>query len=242
MTLKQKFLHTDFSKLGISNFRFYSGLILGFLTSLFFYGFLYGLRETFRIFSITEESDIWLLTDAEVNFYNLIFGFIAVIFGHHTCISHWLNTPRRWKDRIFRKRVSIINDHRANNWIFISWFIRITTLLGFLFCLSFKYWHYAYSIFPKYNFLLILFIVVLYFNSWNTTRLIFKNKSYMWTLFSLIFTLGFAFSLSKVNLIDYKELNKNVLSKSVYNNYTLTIPRTIFYEGLNVWSHLVTCF
>lgn len=80
--------------------------------------------------------------------------------------------------------------------------------------------------------MLILIVVVLYFNSWNTTRLVFKNRSHRWPLLSLPVTIVFAFSLSQVNLIDYKEFNKKILSKSVYNNYTLEIPRTSFHEML----------
>jgi hypothetical protein len=240
MILKNKYLHTNFSDLEISSFRFYSGLIVGFLTSIAYYGFLYGLREAFRIFTISEEYDIWILSDAEVSFYNMFFAFIAVIYGHSVCISHWLETPRRWKDRIYRRRFSIINDFRGNSWIFISWFVRITTLLGFLYCFTFKYWHYAYQLYPRYRFLLILFAVVLFLNTWNSTRLIFKNRSFKWFFYTLLITVGLSFGLSKINPIDYKSINSRVLNKSVYHNYNLQIPRTDFQELLYnqslVWS------
>jgi hypothetical protein len=242
MTLKKKYLHTVITELEISQFRFYSGLIVGFLATIAFYGFLYGLREAFRIITISEEYDIWILSEAEVSFYNLFFAFIAFIYGQSICIIHWLETPRRWKDRIYRRRYSIINDFRGGSWIYVSWFVRITTLLGFLYCFTFKYWHYAYQLYPRYRFLIILLALVLFLNTWNSLKLVFKNTGIKWFFYSFLITLGLSFGLSKINPIDYKNINSKVLSKSVYHNYKIQIPRTEFSEILYNQSLVNTLF
>lgn len=50
----------------LSRFRLIVGGILGLFYSFSFYSFLYIIRESFRIFSTTENYDLWVLTDKEV--------------------------------------------------------------------------------------------------------------------------------------------------------------------------------
>ncbi len=232
MTIQKHYLNHSWKELGISRFRLIAGIVAGLFTSIALYGFLYMMRETFRLFSISGEYDIWVLSDAEVNFYNLFFALLAVVYGHSLCISYWLDTPRRLKDKIFRRRNSIVNDQRVFNWFFIQWFFRVATLIGFLYCFSFRGWHYIYKLYPKYNYMLILIVVVLYLNTWNSTRLLFKNKSVRWLLVSIFITVSLSFSISRINFINYRELNGLVLNKCVYVKYRLEVPRSQYYTRL----------
>ena len=81
MTLAKKFLHKQPNFIQISQLKIIIGLLLGLFFAFTFYSFLYLVRETFRILSLTETYDLWILTDKEVRFYNLIFAFISVIIG-----------------------------------------------------------------------------------------------------------------------------------------------------------------
>lgn len=228
MTLKKKFLHVTIKDLAISKFRFYAGIFVGLFASFSLYGFLYVMREVFRILSLTDEYDLWIFSEREVWFYNFFLACIGVIYGQSVCITYWLDMPRRWKDKIHRTRNKIVFDQRFQNWLYLTYFFRLASFCAILFCLTFKSWHYNFHIYPKYNIYLILFVVVLYLNSWLTIRILFKNQSFKWFVI-FTFILGFmAFSFSKINLIDYKTINESILKKNVYYNYELEVPRSSY--------------
>ena len=75
------FLHTDTELFEIPKSRLIMGLFAGLFFAFCYYAFMYLTRETFRFASLTVDYDLWILTDNEVRFYNLIFAFISVIFA-----------------------------------------------------------------------------------------------------------------------------------------------------------------
>ena len=72
-------LHTDTELFEIPKSRLIMGLFAGLFFAFCFYAFMYLTRESFRFASLTVDYDLWILTDNEVRFYNLIFAFISVI-------------------------------------------------------------------------------------------------------------------------------------------------------------------
>ena len=81
--LNRIFLNTETELFKIPKSKLIMGLFAGLFFAFCFYSFLYLTRESFRLVSLTEDYDFWILTDKEVGFYNLIFAFISV-----TCFPH----------------------------------------------------------------------------------------------------------------------------------------------------------
>ncbi|MEZ4933732.1 MAG: hypothetical protein R2788_16625 [Saprospiraceae bacterium] len=233
MKLKNSFFYKepDFIKIGRSRFVF--GLIIGFFYAFTMYSLLYLARECFRLFSVTENFDLWVLSDEEVNFYNLIFAFIAVIFGQYICFSFWLDRPKKLYGKQNHRRITIVNDQRVLNWFFISWFSKVAILYGIFFGDVFKGGFYVFSFYPDYIYLFVLFIIVLFLQTWNTIRLVNKRKSLKWLFVSFVIVSIVSFAFSKINLINYKAINAKILSKNIYHKYHLEIPEAEYFERLD---------
>ncbi len=232
MTLNKNFLHKEQNFFEISKFKLIVGILIGLLYSFAFYSFLYVSREVFRILSVTENYDLWILTDNQVNFYNLFFAFISVIFGQSICFAFWLDRPKKIFGKQNYRKTTIVNDQRFLNWYFLNWFSKLAVLFGLWFGLTIHGGYYVFSLYPDYNYIFILIIVVLFFQTWNTIRLTFKRKSLKWLLYSIVIVSLVSFGLSKLNLIDYKTINQNYLQKNITYNYNLELPKTDCYKRL----------
>lgn len=210
----------------ISNYRIVTGIVLGLFYAIVFYLFLYLLREVFRVMSVTDNYDMWILTDSEVHFYNLFFALISVIWGQSICFSFWLDRPRRMFDILDRRRITILNDQRVLNWNFLSWFVKLAVVFGIMFGLAFHAGFYTFSLYPTYNYIFILIAIVLFLQTWNTIRQTFKGKSLRWMLVSLIIVSTTSWGLSRVNIIDYKAINNSYLQYNIQHNYNLETPES----------------
>ena len=229
MVLKKGFLHIEPDFIKISRFRLITGLLIGAFYSITFYSLLYMSRETIRLLSIMPDYDLWVLTDGEVYFYNLFYAFIATIFGQSVCIIYCLDRPRRiWGRQNYRK-TTIINDQRVLNWNFINWFAKLAFVFGLMFGMALPYGYYYFGFYPEYNYIFILIIIVLFLQTWTTFRLTFKKKSITWLVISMISISAFSFGLSRINIIDYKALNENILSKNIHHKYDLDLPESNIY-------------
>lgn len=232
MTLKKNFLHTDIKSLEISRFRFVAGIIIGFLYSFVFYSFACMIREGFRLLSVTEYYDFWELTDSEVNFYNLFFAFISVIIGQSICFTFWIDRPKKIFRKVNFRRSTILNEQRVLNWYFLSWFSKLAVCLGIFFGPTLHGGYYVFSFYPDYNYIFILIIIVLFFQTWKTIRQVFKGRSIKWLLIAMIILSGISFGFSKIQLIDYKKINEGLLRKSIHYNYNLELPESDVYQKL----------
>ncbi len=230
--MNKHFLHQKPRFLKLSKFRLIVGLIIAISYSVTFYSFLYIIREAFRILSVTENYDMWILTDNEVNFYNLFFAFISVIFGQSIFFIFLFDRPKRLFENKNYRKTTIINDQRVLNWNFLSWFSKLAVIFGLWFGFAMHGGYYTFSLYPKYNYIFILIIIVLFFQTWHTIGLTFKRKSFKWLLFSITIVSLFSFVLSRINVIDYKAINQKFLQKSIYYKYTLELPETENYKKL----------
>lgn len=219
-------LHLPKSKLII-------GLLMVLGLSFSLYSFAYIVREAFRYVSLSCDYDLWLLSDEEVKFYNLVTAFIAVIISQSFCFAFWFNRPRRFRERRHFYFVSIVNDQMALNSCFLSWFSKLA--LVYAITLGVAPMYYVFSLYPDYKFVFVLLIVVLFLQSWTTIRRVFKRESLKWMLVSAVAVCVIAFGISKINLIDYKELNEISLRKNVAHNYKLELPESdVFDAGTRV--------
>ncbi|MDQ2177054.1 biopolymer transporter ExbD [Marinifilum sp. D714] len=230
--MKKRILNIDSKIFEIPRFRLITGILIGLFYSFAFYSFLYLIREVFRILSVTEDYDLWILTDKEVYFYNLFFAFISVIISQSVCFAFWFDRPRKFFEKRHYRKTTIVNDQRVLNWYFLSWFSKLAIVFGIMFGLAFHGGFYVFSFYPDYNYIFILIIIVLFLQTWNTIGLTFKRKSLKWMLLTGVIISIIAFGLSRINLIDYKAINHNYLVKNIHNNYRLELPETNSYERL----------
>ena len=226
MLMKKNFLRPTPEFFNISYSRLIIGSLIGLLYAFSFYGFLYILREVFRIFSVNEMYDLWILTDEEVSFYNLFFAFISVIFGQSITFQYWIDRPRRIFEKYNYKKTSILNDQRVLNWYFLNWFSKLALVFGLMFGNVFNGGYYVISFYSDYKFIFILIVFVLFLQTWNTIRITFKQKSLKWLLSSALIVSVISFGLSKVNLINYNSINNSLNSKNIYYKYNFELPKS----------------
>ena len=230
MGLKKNFLHKEPDFFPIPRVEIVIGIIVGLLFAYTFYSFLYFSRELLRIFSVLDTYGLWILSDKEVYFYNLIFAYIAVIIGQSVTFSFWFERPKRiFKQQNYRRQ-AILNDQRALNWFFLSWFGRVATIFALI--LGINGGFYVFNLYPDYNWVFILLVIVLFLQTWNTINRAFKRKGQKWMLCSALLVSLVAFGFSRINLVDYKAINQIYLNKNIHYNYNLELPETNSYEYL----------
>ena len=211
-------------KLNISKSRLIIGLLVGLFFAISFYGILYIGREVLRYATVTDDYVLLILTDSEVAFYNLIFGFIAAIIGQSVFFTYVFNRPRKFFETKHYWRKSIVRDQWFLIISFLSYLIGLSSVLVFPLYTGGGF--YAFSLYPQYNFIFILVVFVLFLQNWTTIGRVFKNKSSRWRLVAVLIVSLLAFGLSKINLIDYKTINELCLRKNVIQPYKIKLPNS----------------
>ena len=213
--MDKRFLHKDPQFPEIKKRNIILGIAFGIFHAFIFYSFLYLSREIIRLFSITDNYDIWVLSDKEVNFYNLFFAFLSLIFAQSICLLQWFGKPRKIFEKANIKKSPIINDQLFLNIFFLHWFSRLATLYALFIGITTAGGFNVFSFYPKYNFLFILILIVLFLQTWVTIRRVYKRKAFKWILFSAIIIMVLAFVFSRINLVNYQEINRLVLEKNI---------------------------
>ena len=213
--MKYRLFHTEENFPTLKKKEITLSIVLGLFYSFTFYSFLYISRETIRLLSITDEYDIWILSDKEVNFYNLFFAFLSLIFAQSICLSQWFGKSRR--------KSAIINDQLCLNNFFLCWFSQLAILYGLFFGIPGMGGFYVFSFYPKYNYLFIFILIVLFLQTWRSIRRIYKRKALKWMLYSAVIISILAFSLSRINLVDYRRINHICLEKNIAHKYNLEL-------------------
>ena len=204
--LNRNFLHTETKLFKIPKSRLIIGLLAGLFFAFCFYAFMYLTRESFRFVSLTEDYDLWILTDKEVGFYNLFFAFVSVIFAQSISFSFWFDKPQNIFSKRKFQRILIRKDQSALNTYFLFWFSELAVIYGLTFGSTYIGGFYVFSFYPKYNYIFVFIILVLFLQTWNSIRRINKKQSLKWLFISMLVVSTIAFGLSKVNLIDYKSI------------------------------------
>ncbi|NOU58456.1 hypothetical protein [Marinifilum caeruleilacunae] len=228
MTTRNVILKVKFPK--VSGIRLTVGIVMGLLYSFAFYSFMYMVREGFRLLSVTEEYDLWILSDEEVNFYNLFFAFVAVILSQSLCLSFWFDRPQKLAGSKKYRLNAIVNDQRVLNWYFLNWFAKLTLLFALMFGSVYQGGFYVFSFYPDYKFIFMLIVPVLFLHTWLTIRLKFKGNGWKWMLVSMCIVTGLSIGLSKINLIDYKVMNQSYLQKNIRYNYQFELAESDYSE------------
>lgn len=231
MTKKTNLLLESSNPHIISKFRFYSGLLLGIGYSCIFYFLLYSTREILRVFWVSDFYDIWILNEQEVAFYNLFYAFVSTILGQSICFTIWFETPKRIYERNYRRRISIITDHKVLNWFFLAWFSKLAVSYAAIFGASYSSADfYIFSFYPKYNYVFVLIIIVLFLQTWLGVLLKYKLTGTKWMLIAASIVTLISIGLSKINLVDSVSYNAQVLSSNIYERYDLILPESDYFK------------
>lgn len=236
MALKKGFLRNSITTDQLSQKRLIIGVLIGLFVSFVFYALQYTIREAVRFSSISDDFDIWVLSHSEVNFYNLVFAFISVIVGQSVCFLFWFDRPKKILGLRNTRLRSIINDQRALNWVFLSWFSKVATTYGILFGVAGIGGYYTMSFYPDYNYMFILIIMVLFLQTWATLLLVYKKKAQKWMVISAILVSTLSFGLSKINFIDYRSINESIEGRRLDVKYQLKLPESEIYTMASIYS------
>ena len=204
-------------------------ILLGVLYAFIFYAFLCLVREVVRLYTITEQYDIWILSDREVHFYNLFFAYLALIFAQSACLSRWFGGIRRPFEKVNLRKPSILNNQQFLNFVFLHWFSQLALIYA-LFMGIHANGFYVFSFYPKYNFMFIFMLIVLFSNTWIGILRMYKRKVLKWMLYSAILISVFAFAFSRINFIDYQKINEMVLDKNIAKKYNLELAEATTFD------------
>ena len=204
-------------------------ILVGIFNSFAFYLFLCLTREVVRLYSITDKYDMWILSNQEVNFYNLFFAYLSLIFAQSICLSKWFGRPRKLFEKVNLPKKATINDQLFLNTVFLHWFSKLGLVYA-LFLGIVTPGFYVFSFYPKYNYLFILILTALFLQTWNTIRRTCGRKTFKWMLYSAVLISVLAFAYSRVNLIDYQKINQIFLEKNSAHKYNLELAEVDKFE------------
>ena len=208
----------------LSTFKLVSGVVVALLMSFVFYFFSCAMLEAFRLMTVTPEYDIWVPSAKERSFYQLFFAFVSTLLAQSFCLAYWFDGPRKFFGRRHRSAIQIVNGQRNLNWYFLSWFAKV--VLVWFIVLGFPGAFYAFSLYPDFKHLFILIIIVLFLHPWVTMRLAYKRKTLKWMALSAVLVTVLAYSLSRINVVDYKSLENAFLTRNIPYVYDLELPET----------------
>jgi hypothetical protein len=90
---------------------------------------MYLLRELVMILVVRSGGfDMWALNSSAANFYNFFFAFIGLVFGQSKCIDFCLFETRKLNEKFYYKRISIKNDQKVMNWLFLMFFASMAVM------------------------------------------------------------------------------------------------------------------
>lgn len=217
-------------------------MIVGFLLwvsyAFSFYFFFKIFREFFRFYAASIHNyELLILSKSALNFFNFFLAFIAVLMAQSIVFTYWIEKPNKYRSRFNNRRVSMINDQRVTNWYFVNWFAKVGWMFGIVAVDS-----YSFNLYPKYKYIIILTAIVLFAQTWSTFRFNFRKKSLKWILFSFISVVSLSFVLSKINLLNYDEINESILQNNSFYKYDIHLPTSKDHKKLDYYFQELNIF
>lgn len=180
-------------------------------------------RETFRLFAVTSEYDLPILNAEEQWFYNLFAGLLAGVLAQSVVFRFWLDRSLTVFSRRDHRKKIMLNDAGVLPWYFMHWMAKIVlVIVNFFYFLTSD--HYALSFYPRYWYLFVIILLVLFLQPWISIRRVYKNKAYKMAGIAFSVIILNAIALSAIQWIDIERLNQFVLSKNISYLYQLQLP------------------
>ncbi len=201
-------------------------IIIGLLSTLSIYSFLYTLNEVFRLFSSGYDNTPYIFSSSERSFYNLFFAGLSIVFGNSIAILSLVSRPSRAISRLNPIRKRILNDQIFLNFSFSYWFVKIGLVFGIIAmcCIDVNF-------LPSFKFYAYLLLFVLYLESWKAlSRAIPKHRIKI-QLLHLVILFALSFGLSRIDIVDYKSIDNGLLE----NNPIINLPNSKFHDEPLDW-------
>ncbi|GGG41928.1 hypothetical protein [Bizionia arctica] len=186
--------------------RLVLGVLIGLIMAFAIYGFVYLLRETFRLMSFSFGYLPNILSESERNIYNWFFASLALIFGNSMTFSILFSgSSHGFGERNYQNR-RVINNQTVLNLSFAFWFAKIGYVLA-IFSMGIS----DFNFLPDFTIPIILLVLVLYLETWKTISLYRIKNRFKWMLIHFILLIILSFGLSKIDFINYKSIDNNQL-------------------------------
>jgi hypothetical protein len=183
----------------------FSGIITATILSLAFHYF----REIFR-YQTSLSTDLLILNDIEISFFNLFFSSLSVVMGFNIVIWIWMSNHnhKKLKDRMY-KQLS------RNNALLIFWLI-LMLVFRFGSPISNIIWGmHGYDnhihFLENYYLLFILLPFVVFLQSWLAVKLVYRTSK--WFFISLICCILATFLLNLTTTVNEELINQNYHKK-----------------------------
>ena len=208
----------------ISKFRLVGGIISGVLFAFSLYALMYMGRETLRILSYNVYThELWVLPEDTVHFYNLFFAYVAVIFGQSVCFNIWFDRPKKMFEYKDLRITNFVLNQKNLNWVFLFFLLSFARAVG-IFLARTYYLYFDFGLFPDFQWMFVLIIIVLYAHSIMDYRPKFGLSGIKFIGISLLSVVLLSWGLSKVNLINYHHINKKLQNHNLFQKYDLQLP------------------
>lgn len=224
MALEKGFLRPSIL---LDRYTIATGAMTGLLFSLSFYGLMYMFREALRIMTSWFGGMTLVELSPKENFqYNLFFASIALIFGLQVCFKFIIENNLNHHDKKFRFRQRrAINDITSLSSIFLFFFAKTGSTMGIMFItLPLQY---DIDLMTEFPIFFILVPLALFLNVWMTITKTLGKKGHKWMIMSFGLISILSVSLAQVNLLNYKAINKAIISQSVELSNKMELPRTL---------------
>ena len=238
MKLQRRFYDSSINFKNISRERLILAVVFGLASAFTIYSFFYVLRETFRVMSFGLmnygfQNTQNILKESDRNFYNLFFAGLSLILGNSITILFVFSKPDKIINRFNSKRKRLLNDQIFLSFNFVYWFNKIGLAFGVfsMCCMDFDF-------IPYFKPLVFLLLLVLYLESWKSLSFVFKKNRFKIQFFHLLLILTLSFGLSRIDIIDYKSIDK----LSLKYNPIIDLPRSDFYNYKNNRRYLDIAF
>ena len=222
MKLRRLFYDSSVNFRNISISKVILAVVIGICSSIVIYSFFYVLRESFRVMSIGFDYVPQIISEENRRYYNLFFAGLSVDFGNSIALNFIFSKPQKITHRFNSKRKRLLNDNIFLSFNFSYWFAKVGLIFGVfsMCCMDFEFLPY----FKNLSFLL---LVVLYLESLKALGQLLKNSQRIkFVLIHFSCLLLVTFSLSKLNVVDYKGLDKMMLE----NNPLIDFHYSNFYN------------
>ena len=222
MALRKHYQHADSREFFPSRRLLILGMVLGAGLASAMYALMYYFREILRVlWSDPVYGDFMILSHGEVDFYNTVSAFTAVLFGQGVAFTCWFNRSRRKFGRLGRRIECIVSDLWPLNLFFFWMLVQTVVVAGTAF-----FWRpqYEFGLYPDFNIYFVLMLVVLFLQQWVGIVRLFRRRAMKWMCVSAVVVSAAAFALSRINFIDYDAFNERMQRKNIYANYHIDWP------------------
>jgi len=210
MKLRRLFYDSSINFRNIPISKIVLAVVIGICSSLVIYSFFYVLRESFRVMSIGFDFVPQIMSEENRRYYNLFFAGLSVVFGNSIALIFIFSKPQKITHRFNSKRKRLLNDNIFLSFNFSYWFAKIGLIFGVfsMCCMDFEF-------LPYFKDLSFLLLVVLYLESLKSFGQLLSNSQRLkFVLIHFSFLLLISFSLSKLNIVDYRVLDEMMLENS----------------------------